>query len=123
MEEKTIRMLVEEATLDFTLGNNAAAIEKLEQALEAEPDCFEAWHALAEVCFSERSLDLALEAAEKAVALRPEDIHIHTSLSRIWMERGDKAKAEEYGAKARMLGWQEELKSPPEEDGLEGGSG
>lgn len=105
--------LVEDATLDFALGENAAATVKLREATAAFPACFEAWLALAEVCFAERSLDLALEAGEHALALRKTDIHANTTMSRIWMERGDKPKAEFYGAQARMLGWKDELKNPP----------
>jgi hypothetical protein len=40
-------------------------------------------------------------------------LFINTSLSRIWMERGDKATAEKFGARAKVLGWKEELKHPP----------
>jgi Flp pilus assembly protein TadD len=65
-----------------------------------------------------RNHDEALAAAEKALSLEPDDVHINTSLSRIWMERGDKTRAEEYGAKARMLNWKEELKDPPSEGQL-----
>ena len=46
-------------------------------------------------------------------ALRPADLFINTTLSRIWMELGDKPKAEHFGAQARMAGWKEELKNPP----------
>ena len=67
--------------------------------------------------------DLNAAAAEKAAALEPEDIHIHTSLSRIWMERGDKTRAESHGAKARMLGWKEQLKEPPPAAGPRDGLG
>lgn len=105
--------LVEEATFDFAVGETAAALAKLRRATAAAPGSFAAWHALAEVCFSERLLDEALAAAEKAAEITPDDIHIHTSLSRIWMERGDKTRAESHGAKARMLGWKEQLKEPP----------
>jgi hypothetical protein len=38
------------------------------------------------------------------------------TLSRTWMERGDKARAEHYGAMARIQGWKEELSSPPPPD-------
>ena len=105
--------LVEEATFDFAIGESAPALEKLRRATNLAPGSFPAWHALAEVCFAERLLDEALLAAEKAATISPEDIHIHTSLSRIWMERGDKTRAESHGAKARMLGWKEQLKEPP----------
>lgn len=102
--------LVEEATFDFTLGDHQEAIAKLQQVVAATPDCFEAWHALTEVYFSERKLDNALQAAQKAFAIKAKDVHINTSLSRIWMEKGDKKMAEHFGAQARMLGWKAQLK-------------
>ncbi len=111
MSHDDVQILVEDATLDYTLGENEKAIKKLEEAIQAEPDCFAAWHALTEVYFSEKNLDQALDAAEKAYALCPDDIHINTSLSRIWMERGDKSTAEKFGAQARQLSWKDELKS------------
>jgi Flp pilus assembly protein TadD len=63
---------------------------------------------------SAKRLDPALAAAERALALRPDDLFIHTTLSRIWMERGDKATAEKHGARARVLGWKDTLKTAPE---------
>ena len=118
MSDTSLQDQIDEATFDFTMGDCDAAIEKL-QALTAEhTDCFAAWHALTEVLFSEHQLDEALKAAEQAHALQPNDIHINTSLSRIWVALGDKEKAEHFGAQARMLGWKDELKSPPEKDTL-----
>lgn len=104
-----VHTLVEDATLDFALGDSGSAMEKLGRAVAMDPRSFSAWHALAEIRFSERQLDAALDAARKALELEPEDVHIHTSLSRIFMERGDKAAAEHHGAQARMLGWKQEL--------------
>ena len=101
--------VVEEATLAFSMGDNEQAASMLQELTNEKPDCFEAWHALAEVLFSARELDGALVAGEEAVRLRPDDLHANVSLSRIWAERGDKAKAEECGAKARVLGWKAEL--------------
>ena len=61
-------------------------------------------------------LDRALAAAEKGHALRPSDLFINTTLSRIWMERGDKARAEHFGAQAKIADWKEQLKNPPAPD-------
>ncbi|MDX2109521.1 MAG: tetratricopeptide repeat protein [Verrucomicrobiota bacterium] len=110
MSDSTVQNLVEEATLDFTLGDNDTALAKLDEALALDPACFDAWHTRTEVLFAANRLDDALAAAEKALSLRPDDIHIHTSLSRIWMEKGNKPVAEDYGAKARLLGWKSQLK-------------
>ncbi|MBP7142459.1 MAG: hypothetical protein KBA71_11170 [Opitutaceae bacterium] len=107
-----IQSLVEDATLDFTLGEVDAALAKLARATAAAPESFEAWHAVAEINFSLRRLDEALAAAERAHALRPGDLFINTTLSRIWMERGEKAKAEHFGAQAKILSWKEQLANP-----------
>src|SRR4051812_49101506 len=117
MTDEDLQALIDDATFDYTMGENDAALSKLAQATTAAPDSFEAWHALAEVNFSLRRLDAALAAAERAHALQPADLFINTTLSRIWMERGDKARAEHFGAQAKIAGWKEQLKNPPAADG------
>jgi len=104
--------LADDAAFDFAMGDEAAALTKLQAAVSADPACFEAWLAKAEVHFASRQLDEALAAGEQALALRPKDIHVHTSMSRIWMERGDKIRAEHHGAQARILGWGDQIKEP-----------
>jgi len=118
MDDNTLQDQVDDATLDFTLGDSESAIRKLRNLLSEHPDAFPAWHALTEVYFSEGDYDAALQAGEAALKLRSDDVHINTSMSRIWVERGDKDKAEHYGAQARMLGWKDELKSLPEQSDL-----
>ena len=112
MTPADLQTLIEDATFDYTMGDHDSAIAKLTRAVEEAPDAFEAWHALAEVNFSLRKLDAALPAAERALALRPDDLFINTTLSRIWMEKGDKATAEKFGAKAKVLSWKEQLQNP-----------
>lgn len=112
MTADELQSLIEEATADYALGENDAALAKLDRATRAVPESFEAWHALAEVNFSLRHLDAALAAGERAHALRPHDLFINTTLSRIWMERGDKARAEHFGAQAKIQSWKEQLKNP-----------
>lgn len=113
MTPEEIQTLVEDATYDHAVGQDADALGKLERAIAADPSCFEAWHALAEIHFAHRNLDRALAAAEAAHKLRPADLFINTTLSRVWMEKGDKAQAEHFGAQARMQTWREELRGPP----------
>jgi len=113
MTADELQTLIEDATADFALGEPAPALEKLGRATTAVPNSFEAWHALAEVNFSLRKLDDALAAAERAHALKPGDLFINTTLSRIWMERGDKARAEHFGAQAKIQSWKEQLSQPP----------
>ena len=110
MTPEQIRTLIDDATFDFSIGDTESALERLRCATTEAPDSFDAWHALAEVLYSARRFDEALAAGQRAHALRPDDIFINTSLSRIWMERGDKAQAEHFGARARVLGWKDQLK-------------
>jgi predicted Zn-dependent protease len=117
MNDDELQTLIEDATADYALGDAEPALEKLARATAAAPQSFEAWHALAEVNFSLRRLDAALAAAEKAYALQPADLFINTTLSRIWMERGDKARAEHFGAQAKIQSWKEQLKSPADGGG------
>jgi len=110
MTDDELRALIDDATFDFTMGEIDTALAKLARATDAVPTSFEAWHATAEILFGARRFDEALTAAERAHAIQPDDIFINTSLSRIWMERGDKPRAEHFGARARVLGWKDQLK-------------
>jgi cytochrome c-type biogenesis protein CcmH/NrfG len=117
MSPDELQTLIDDAAYENAMGDTAPAIEKLRRATAAVPSSFEAWHALAEISFSSGDLESALVAATQAHALQPDDLLINTSLSRIWMEKGDKPKAEHYGAQAKIAGWKEQLKSPPSDAG------
>lgn len=104
-----VTTLVEDATFDYTMGDNDAALAKLREAVDQNPDSFAAWHAMTEVFFSMREFRESLKAAEQAYRIDSGDLHINTSLSRIHMELGDKPTAEHFGAQARMLGWKKQL--------------
>jgi predicted Zn-dependent protease len=112
-----LQHLIEEATFDYTMGDNDTALAKLARATAAAPGSFAAWHALAEVNFSLRRFDDALVAATQAHALSPDDLFINTTLSRVWMEKGDKAKAEHFGAQAKIQSWKEQLRNPSASEG------
>jgi Flp pilus assembly protein TadD len=111
-----LQALIEDATFDYVTGDSAAALAKLARATSEFPDSFEAWHAVAEISLGLRRLDEALSAAERAHELRKADPLAIATLSRTWMERGDKARAEHFGAMARMQGWKDELSAPPPSD-------
>jgi Putative Zn-dependent protease, contains TPR repeats len=117
MAPDELQNLIEDATFDYTMGDHDAALAKLDRATREAPESFEAWHALAEIHFSLRRFDDALKAAEKAHAIRPDDLFINTTLSRVWMEKGDKAAAEKFGAQAKMLSWKDQLKNPADYQG------
>ena len=113
MTPHELQSFIDDASYHHAMGEEAQALEKLSHALKAHPESFEAWHTLAEINFSNRNFDEALKAAEKAHALRPNDLFINTTLSRIWMEKADKAKAEHFGAQAKIQSWKEQLKEKP----------
>ncbi len=117
MTEDELQSLIDDASYDHAMGDSDAALAKLERAADAAPACFDAWHALAEIHFSRRDLDHALAGAERAHALRPDDLFINTTLSRIWMEKGDKAAAEKFGAQAKILGWKDQIQNPAAHEG------
>ena len=117
MTDDELQTLFEDATSDYAMCESDAALAKLARATAAVSESFEAWHALAEVNFSLRRLDAALAAADRAHALRPQDLFINTTLSRIWMERGDKARAEHFGAQAKIGAWKDQLKKPDQQAG------
>jgi predicted Zn-dependent protease len=117
MTDDELQSLIDDATFDYTMGDTDLAVEKLNRGVAAAPESFAAWHALAEINFSARRLDAALAAADRAHALRPDDLFINTTLSRIWMEKGDKPQAEKFGAQAKILGWKDQLKNPSAHEG------
>jgi cytochrome c-type biogenesis protein CcmH/NrfG len=110
MSPDELQALIDDATFDHATGDEESAVAKLQRAAASSPQSFEAWHALAEVNFSLGRFEEARLAAERGHALRPDDLFINTTLSRIWMEKGDKARAEHFGAQAKIQGWKEELK-------------
>jgi predicted Zn-dependent protease len=112
MNADELQTLIEDATFDFTMGDHDDALSKLGRATAAHPESFAAWHATSEIHLSRTDLDQALAAAEQAYSINPDDLFINTTLSRIWVGKGDKDAAEKYGAQAKMLSWKEQLKSP-----------
>ena len=119
MDSDEISTVIEDAILDFTMGDNEIAVSKLEKVLKFDDQQFDAWHALTEIYYADKENKKALESAQKAHQINAKDVHINTSLSRIWLALGDKEQAEHFGAQARMLGWKEELKNPEEDDVIE----
>jgi predicted Zn-dependent protease len=117
MTDDELQTLIDDATFDHAMGDTDPALAKLARATEAAPGSFAAWHALAEINFQLRRLDAALAAAERAHALRADDLFINTTLSRIWMEKGDKPMAEKFGAQAKILGWKDQLQNPSAHEG------
>ena len=100
---------INQAVLQFTLGEEEDARTQLQAILQSHSKSVEAWRALAEVCLSLKNFNEAEDACRKALKLSPDDLTLTVSLARILVNKGDKEGAEEASAKARILGWKEEL--------------
>ena len=104
-----IECKLNDAVLAFTLGEEQKAMELLCEILDQDSNSFEAWRALSEVHLALNQVDEAEQACLRALELQPEDLTSVVSLARILVSKGDKDGAEAATAKARILGWKEEL--------------
>jgi tetratricopeptide (TPR) repeat protein len=100
---------VQRAVLEFSMGDADAALQRLDALLTSKGGNFDALLAKAEVLHAVGRFADALAAAEAALVMSPDDLLLQTTLSRIWMQLGDKEKAESFGARARLLGWKQQL--------------
>jgi tetratricopeptide (TPR) repeat protein len=87
------------------------AIENYKKALEIDSKYTDVWHALINAYSAISDLDKGIEAAQKLIAIDPEDILAHSSLSMLYMKKGMKKEAEDEGAVAKVLGFKDMMKS------------
>jgi tetratricopeptide (TPR) repeat protein len=84
----------------FNEGKHAEAIAKFEAAVAAKPDLIAGWEALAKSYLNIKNYPKAIESANKALEIDPEETAMYTILFNAYTATGDKAKAAE--AKAKM---------------------
>jgi tetratricopeptide (TPR) repeat protein len=60
---------------DLALGNPIGALQLLDKYLAQHPDDADAWFLRANCCYRESLWDDAVDSAQKAVDLRPQDVH------------------------------------------------
>ncbi len=119
MTDDEIQHLIEEATFDYTMGANDDALAKLVRATAAAPGSFPRLARAGRDQFQPAQVRTPPSPRPTAAhGLRPDDLFINTTLSRIWMEKGDKAKAEHYGAQAKIQSWKDQIKNPEAAKGL-----
>ena len=101
---------INQAVLQFTLGEEKEAKSQLQSILQSHSKSVSKrgvpWQRFV---YHSKDLDEAENACRKALELSPEDLTLTVSLARILVNKGDKEGAEEASAKARILGWKEEL--------------
>src|SRR5215831_14541926 len=99
------------AALDLMAdGQLDKAVDAYRESLAADQTFTEAMHGLARALQDLERYDEAIEVAKKIAELDPDDVLAHTSLSVLYQKKGMIAEAEAEGAKARVLGWKQQLK-------------
>jgi cytochrome c-type biogenesis protein CcmH/NrfG len=106
-----------------------SAIDLFRQAAELDPAYVDAWHGIARAAFEAREqdpelLDQAIDAAHRILDLDPDDVTAYSTLSQIYVFKGDQLNAEMWGGKARIAGWKQQLLTdkkrksgdPPDDD-------
>jgi Flp pilus assembly protein TadD len=114
MSDETARQAAEDhyyAALDrVTEGDHAGALAEYEKSVAADPTFTEAMHGQARALQNLGRFDEAIAVAQRIAELDPDDVLAHTSLSVLYQLKGMIPEAEAEGAKARVLGWKQQLK-------------
>lgn len=99
------------AALDLMAdGQLEKAVAAYQESIKADPTFTEAMHGLARALQDLHRYDDAIEVAKKIAEIDPDDVLAHTSLSVLYQKKGMIAEAEAEGAKARVLGWKQQLR-------------
>jgi tetratricopeptide (TPR) repeat protein len=84
----------------FNQQKYAEAAAKFQEAVDAKPDLIAGWEALARASLQTKNYPKAIEAANKVVALDPDEPEMYSILYNAYTATGDNAKAAE--AKKKM---------------------
>jgi tetratricopeptide (TPR) repeat protein len=114
MSDADTRQQAEEhyyAALDLMAeGKLEEAVAAYRASLRVDPRFTEAMHGLARALQDLERYDEAIAIAQQITELDPDDVLAHTSLSVLYQKKGMIPEAEAEGAKARVLGWKQQLK-------------
>jgi Flp pilus assembly protein TadD len=102
--------LFEQAVNAFGEGQLDESIGLYRKALELDPNYQDALHGLGMALFNHNRFDEAAEAANRLIAIDPDDVLAHTSLSMIYHAQGRIEDAEKEGNVAKIMGWKQELR-------------
>jgi tetratricopeptide (TPR) repeat protein len=102
------------AALDLMAdGKLEESVAAYRQSLAADPTFTECMHGLARALQDLQRYDEAIAVAQRITELDPDDVLARTSLSVLYQKKGMIPEAEAEGAKARVLGWKQQLKGKP----------
>jgi tetratricopeptide (TPR) repeat protein len=114
MSDANLRQKAEDryyAALDLMAdGKLEEAVVTYRESIGIDPSFTEAMHGLARALQDLQRYDEAITVAQKITELDPDDVLAHTSLSVLYQKKGMIPEAEAEGAKARVLGWKQQLK-------------
>jgi tetratricopeptide (TPR) repeat protein len=103
------------AALDLMAeGQLPEAVAAYQESIAADPTFTEAMHGLARALQDLERYDEAIAIAQRIAEIDPDDVLAHTSLSVLYQRKSMIPEAEEEGAKARVLGWKQQLKKASE---------
>lgn len=95
----------------YAEGRLAEAISDYAAAIATDPTFLDAMHGLARAYQDSEEFDKAIDVANRITELDPDDVLAHTSLSILYQRKGMVPEAEAEAAKARVLGWKQQLKA------------
>jgi len=93
-------------------GHPEQAVEEFRKSLAADSNFTDALHGLSRALQDLNRLDEAIEVSRRISELDPDDVLAHTSLSILFQKKGLIPEAEAEAAKARVLGWKQQLRTP-----------
>lgn len=103
--------LFDAALVCLEQGDAAGAVREFEAVLRLDANHAEARHGLIRALEDAGRVDDALAAVEALIAVDADDVLAWTRLSMIYQHKGMIAEAEAAAAKAKILGWKQELRS------------
>jgi DNA-binding SARP family transcriptional activator len=111
--DSEVQRISVDALLEAALveGDAAGAVARFERVLAVEPRHPEARHGLVRALEDAGRGDDALRVTEQLIAEEPEDVLAVTRLSMLYQHKGMIAEAEAAAARAKILGWKQELRS------------
>lgn len=93
----------DEANGHLAVGEIEQAVSGYRAAVDADPEFFDGWHALAMSLLKAGEVKEAIGCALKATTLRPNDLLAWTGLSQMYVRDGNIPDAEAAKANARIL--------------------
>ena len=91
-------------------GDAVGAVMRFRRCLAVDPGMLDAMHGLIRALQETEDFDAAIEVAQMLLALNPDEVLAHTSLSILYQHKGLIAEAEAEALKAKLLGWKIELR-------------